>query len=368
MSDIINTGEQAASQPKSVIINDGGAALFRSLNGESTAICKVREIIEQVAVRNVPVLLIGESGVGKEVAARKLHYFSGRQGNFMAVNCATLREERIAEELFGITTGAFISEDRQGLLAKAHGGTLYLDYLHELPVTAQLMLLRVLEDGTFQPVGGQDTRSSDVRIIVGSHRDLRKCVEEGRVREDLYFRICVMPIEIPPLRERLDDLPALITELTARLSGRGLGKVSFNSSALASLQQHSWPGNVRELANLVERLSILRPDTMIGIEDLPSEYRFQPAITGDGQSAEEEQEVDFAAVRYRPTTLVAGQDNLTLHSLTDTGLQQCLDDFARQIIEVALADCEGVTGLAAIRLHMEERQLREQLGSLQQVQ
>jgi two-component system response regulator FlrC len=237
--------------------------------GPSEAGREVEQRIRAVAAADATVLLTGESGTGKEVAARMIHEWSPRRnGPFLAVNCAALSAGLLESELFGHEKGAFTGADRmrRGRFELADGGTLLLDEVSEIEPALQAKLLRVLQEKTFERVGSSRPRRTDVRIIATTNRDLAAEVEAGRFRRDLYFRLNVVPITLPPLRERREDIPALVLALLRRLPG-GAGR-TVAPEAMRLLEQHSWPGNVRELANLLERIVVLSPAPVIRAEDV----------------------------------------------------------------------------------------------------
>jgi DNA-binding NtrC family response regulator len=238
----------------------GGCALI----GSSPAMRRARELIEQLAGTNATTVLIeGETGTGKEVVAREIHSRSGRAaGLFLGVNCAALPEALVETELFGHDRGAFTTArtERAGVIEAASGGTVLLDELGDLPATGQAKLLRLLENKTFRRVGGVGERLADVRVIAATHKDLRCMVARGTFRSDLYFRLNVVRIELPPLRERPEDVSTLAACFIARFNER-LGRAvrGISAGALDALERHSWPGNVRELRNVIERAFILFP-------------------------------------------------------------------------------------------------------------
>ncbi|MBU2321955.1 MAG: sigma-54 dependent transcriptional regulator, partial [Gammaproteobacteria bacterium] len=250
--------------------------LFRSLVGTSRAIQHVRQMMQQVADTEASVLILGESGTGKEVVARNLHYHSKRrEAPFVPVNCGAIPAELLESELFGHEKGAFTGAitSRAGRFELANGGTLFLDEIGDMPLPMQVKLLRVLQERTFERVGSNKTIETNVRIIAATHKNLEQMIEDGTFREDLYYRLNVFPIDMPSLRERVEDLPLLLNELISRLENEKRGSIRFNSAAIMSLCRHDWHGNVRELANLVERLAILHPYGVIGVNELPKKFR-----------------------------------------------------------------------------------------------
>ena len=228
--------------------------------GNSSAVTQLRLLIEKIAPTNSRILITGPAGSGKEVAARLIHARSRRSGNaFVAVNCATMEPERIETELFGMESAE--GPRKTGLFELAHNGTLYLDEVSDMPLETQGKILRVLIDQTFTRVGGQTRVQVDARVVCSSTRDLRVETEAGRFREDLYHRLNVVPVRVPSLAERRDDIPLLVGHFMKRLSAAaGLPMREIGDDAMAMLQTHNWPGNVRQLRNIVERLLILASD------------------------------------------------------------------------------------------------------------
>ena len=240
-------------------------------------------MVERVAHSNSTVLLTGESGTGKEVVARLLHGTSGRSsGPFIAVNCGAIPETLVESELFGHVKGAFTgaSEARPGRFLQAHGGTLFLDEVGELPLTIQVKLLRVLQEREVTPVGNGHSRAIDVRIVAATNLDLEAMVRGGRFRQDLYYRLEVLPIHLPALRERSEDIPILARHFLDVMSRRLDRVMGLGDDALALFRLYAWPGNVREMENLFERLVILNQTGMITAQDLPA--RMRDATTVDG--------------------------------------------------------------------------------------
>ena len=244
--------------------------------GTSEALQRLRRVIAQVAPFDTTVLILGESGTGKEVAARALHVASARaKGPFVALNCGAVPAELLESELFGHEKGAFTGAlaARKGRFEMAEGGTLLLDEIGDMPLAMQVKLLRVLQERCFERVGGTQTLKCNVRVIAATHRDLEAQMARGGFREDLYYRLNVFPIEMPALRERIEDLPLLIRAIGSRLAAEGRGELRFDADALAALAAYPWPGNVRELHNLVERLAVLHPGATVGVRELPPRYR-----------------------------------------------------------------------------------------------
>ncbi len=254
--------------------HSGAAAPLPGLIGRSAAMERVFRLIENLEHSEATVLLSGESGTGKEVVARAIHTHSPRRvGPFVAVNCGALPGELLESELFGHVRGAFTGavRDRVGRFEAAAGGTLFLDEVADLPLHLQVKLLRVLQERVFERVGENRVRTTDARIVAASNLDLRRAVQEGRFREDLYYRLRVVPIEIPPLRERREDIEPLATFLLARVGARQGRALRFSPDTLRLLLAHPWPGNVRELENALEYAVAVCKGQTIAPEDLPVE-------------------------------------------------------------------------------------------------
>lgn len=244
----------------------------RGLVGNSPGMCRLRAEIEQVAPSEATVLILGESGTGKEVVARLIHRLSNRAGKpFVPINCGAIPAELLESELFGHEKGAFTGaiSARAGRFELAEGGTVFLDEIGDMPLPMQVKILRVLQERTFERVGGRQTLTADVRIIAATHRDLETHIEEGSFRQDLYYRLNVFPLETLPLRELRTDIPLIIDALARRFAADGRSVGRLTQRALATLAALPWPGNVRELANVVERLGILYPDQPIDVPQLP---------------------------------------------------------------------------------------------------
>ncbi|RJX67497.1 sigma-54-dependent Fis family transcriptional regulator [Vibrio sinensis] len=274
--------------------------LFRSLVGQSIGIQEVRHLIEQVSSTEANVLILGESGTGKEVVARNIHYHSSRRGGpFVPINCGAIPPDLLESELFGHEKGAFTGAitSRKGRFELADGGTLFLDEIGDMPMSMQVKLLRVLQERCFERVGGNNTIRANVRVIAATHRNLETMISDESFREDLYYRLNVFPIEMPALRERKEDIPLLLQELMTRMEAEGAQPICFTPRSINSLMEHDWPGNVRELANLVERMIILFPNSLVDVNHLPTKYRysdipeFQPDYSSFGSIEEQEREV-----------------------------------------------------------------------------
>jgi len=249
-------------------------AVPSSILGQSESVERLRSLILQCASSDAPVLLRGETGSGKELVSRALHDYSPRaQGPFIAINCGAIPEQLLESELFGHRKGSFTGAtcDRKGRFELANGGTLFLDEIGDMPSQLQVKFLRVLEEREVEPVGGGGKTKIDVRIVAATHRDLESMVEEGAFRADLLYRLNVIPITIPPLSERSDDVPSLLSHF-AQVHSSELDPIRFSERSVAVLQSYSWPGNVRELSNLVQRFSVLYPGQNIDMLLIPKEF------------------------------------------------------------------------------------------------
>ena len=336
--------------------------LFRSLVGTSRAIQNVRQMMQQVADTEASVLILGESGTGKEVVARNLHYHSKRrEAPFVPVNCGAIPAELLESELFGHEKGAFTGaiSNRAGRFELANGGTLFLDEIGDMPLPMQVKLLRVLQERTFERVGSNKTQNADVRIIAATHKDLEKMIEQGSFREDLYYRLNVFPIEMAPLRERVEDIPLLMNELISRMEHEKRGSIRFNSAAIMSLCQHDWAGNVRELANLVERMAIMHPYGVIGVSELPKKFRH----------VDDEDEEMISSIREdidERSLLAASVGASSSYSSTllpaeGLDLKDYLGNLEQGLIQQALDDAGGVVARAAERLRIRRTTLVEKM-------
>jgi len=328
--------------------------LFRSLSGSSRATRQVNKMIEQVADSDATVLILGESGTGKEVVARKLHFHSVRRGKpFVPVNCGAIPGDLLESELFGHEKGAFTGaiSARQGRFEMAEGGTLFLDEIGDMSMPMQVKLLRVLQERTFERVGSNKTIPCNVRIIAATHRNLESAIKSGDFREDLFYRLNVFPIEMPPLRERVEDIPVLVNDLIHRIENEKRGSVRLTPAAIAALSHYRWPGNVRELANLIERLAILHPYGVVDVADLPEKFR--PAMN------------PLDTVQLPQVSLSGEEPGTTVNAprLPRDGLdlKAHLNTLELSLIQQALDESDGIVAHAAKRLHMRRTTLVEKL-------
>ncbi|MCG6866381.1 MAG: sigma-54 dependent transcriptional regulator [Thiogranum sp.] len=330
--------------------------LFRSLVGTSRAVQMVRKLIQQVANSEANVLILGESGTGKEVVARNLHYYSNRRDKaFVPVNCGAIPGDLLESELFGHEKGAFTGaiSARQGRFELAEHGTLFLDEIGDMSLNMQVKLLRVLQERTFERVGSNKSIEADVRIIAATHRDLEEAITEGKFREDLFYRLNVFPIEMPPLRDRVEDVPLLVNELIRRIEHEKRGSVRLTQGAILALCQYNWPGNVRELANLVERMAILYPFGVVDIGDLPEKFQTD-TIAPETARLSEEILTSAQPMQYQ----LEAEPRLPRGGLD---LKEHLSNLEVGFIKQALDDANGVVAQAAKRLGMRRTTLVEKL-------
>ncbi|MCG9649521.1 sigma-54 dependent transcriptional regulator [Vibrio brasiliensis] len=348
--------------------------LFRSLVGQSHGIKEVRHLIEQVSSTEANVLILGESGTGKEVVARNIHYHSARRnGPFVPINCGAIPPDLLESELFGHEKGAFTGAitSRKGRFELAEGGTLFLDEIGDMPMPMQVKLLRVLQERCFERVGGNTTIRVDVRVIAATHRDLETMINDESFREDLYYRLNVFPIEMPALRDRKDDIPLLLQELMTRMESEGAQPICFTPRAINSLMEHEWPGNVRELANLVERMIILYPNSLVDVNHLPTKYRysdipeFQPEYNNLESVEEQERDAlqDIFSEDFSFESDLFQENENAPQSLPPEGvnLKEMLADLEVNMINQALEAQGGVVARAADMLGMRRTTLVEKM-------
>jgi len=256
---------------------------FEGIVGHSKSFLHILEQAARVAPRDTTVLIQGETGTGKELLARAVHHNSPRRNqSFVAINCGAIPKDLVESELFGYTRGAFTGAhaNKPGRIEAADGGTLFLDEIGELPLDSQVKLLRVLQEGEIPKIGANAPIKVNIRIIAATHRNLSAMVEDGTFREDLYYRLAIVPLRIPPLRERRDDIPELIDVLFQRAKERhGITNVSLSPTVRKRLTAYRWPGNVRQIENVLERLLVLSPSNIITEVDLPEELPQSPTLT-----------------------------------------------------------------------------------------
>jgi len=336
--------------------------------GNSGAVRRVRRMVEQVASFDTTVLITGESGTGKEVVARAIHAQSKRKDKpFVAVNCGAIPSELLESELFGHEKGAFTGAitSRKGRFELADGGTLFLDEIGDMSLPMQVKILRALQERSFERVGGVKSQRCDVRVIAATHRNLEEAIVKGSFREDLYYRLNVFPIETPPMRERLEDLPLLIEDIIGQLERSTRGSVRLAPETVSVLRAYHWPGNVRELSNLIERLAVLHPGATVRPQDLPSRYRpagmvipevVEPTVEPAFERAErpifaEMKVVDLMGVsKPDPVLPPAGVD-----------LKDHIEHIEASLIKQALAQSGGVVAHAAKLLNTRRTTLVEKL-------
>lgn len=326
--------------------------LFRSLVGDSEAIRQVRRLIEQVSNTEASVLILGESGTGKEVVARNIHALSARAGRpFVPINCGAIPAELLESELFGHEKGAFTGAitSRLGRFELANEGTLFLDEIGDMPLAMQVKLLRVLQERCFERVGSNKSIRVDVRIIAATHRNLEHAINDGRFREDLFYRLNVFPIEVPPLRARKNDIHMLFNELIARIEGQLKPGVCLMPATIEALSSYQWPGNVRELANLVERLTILFPNGIVGVDDLPMRFRKGNALSENGI---------LGCERDTLLQLIAHEQSLAGDTID---LKEHMVKTELALISQALDEADWVVAHAAVSLNMRRTTLVEKM-------
>ena len=365
--------------------------------GSSTELTQLRGLIKQCAASDAPVLLRGESGTGKELVSRALHSQSARVSNpFVAINCGAIPDQLLESELFGHRRGAFTGAtcDRKGRFELAHKGTLFLDEIGDMPSQLQVKFLRVLEEKVIQPLGGISEIEVDVRIVAGGHRGREEMVSEGEFREDLLYRLNVLPIRIPPLSERKEDIPELLAHFAESFAVNNQ-KVNFTKRSLLFLQAYSWPGNVRELSNLVQRFSVLYPGKTIELSKIPEDFLSQELIHmtrfSGGPALEEEFEGSSEVADGSKDNHVIGNEpefndlqsefneqegmdfeqiielSNTITALPDAGLptKDLLNNLESNLIRTALDQTDGNVSKASDLLQMGRTSLIQKINKYQ---
>ncbi|MCC7284220.1 MAG: nitrogen regulation protein NR(I) [Acetobacteraceae bacterium] len=333
------------------------------LIGRSSAMQDIYRAIARLTTTDLTVMVTGESGTGKELVARALHEFGRRRaGPFVAVNMAAIPRELIESELFGHERGAFTGAHSrsQGRFEQASGGSLFLDEIGDMPPEAQTRLLRVLQEGEFTAVGGRAPVKVDVRIIAATHRDLRSAIREGRFREDLFYRLNVVPIRLPPLRERPEDVALLARHFLSRARAAGLAPKQLDPLALERLKAHRWPGNVRELENLMQRLAALYPQETIGEEVIAAELA-EAAGFADPESFSQPASLSAAVERHLRQFLAASQDGLPGSGVYD----RVIAEVERPLIRMILSATRGNQIRAAQILGLNRNTLRKKIRELE---
>ena len=331
------------------------------LIGRSPAMQEIYRILARLMGTDLTVLIAGESGTGKELVARALHDYGKRRDRpFVAVNMAAIPRELIESELFGHEKGAFTGATARapGRFEQADGGTLFLDEIGDMPLEAQTRLLRVLQENEFTSVGGRTPIRANVRIIAATHRDLRQLVSHGLFREDLYYRLNVIPIRVPPLRERVEDIPELVRHFQSGLASEGLPAKSLDSGAMERLRAYKWPGNVRELENLIRRLSALYSHETISVDVVEAELSSESLA---GVSATEAHEgLSGTVERHLKAYFNAHGDELPAFGLYD----RVLREVERPLIELSLSATRGNQIRAAHLLGLNRNTLRKKIREL----
>ena len=332
------------------------------LIGRSPAMQEIYRVIARLTQTDLTVMIMGESGTGKELVARALHdYGKRRHGSFVAVNMAAIPKELVESELFGHERGAFTGATNRGVgrFEQAEGGTLFLDEIGDMPLEAQTRLLRVLQQGEYTTVGGRMPIRTDVRIIAATNRDLRQLISQGLFREDLYYRLNVVPLRLPPLRERVEDIPDLVRHFLRKAEDEGLPHKTLDNDALDMLRRHRWPGNVRELENLIRRLAVLQSGDAISAGSVSAELK-EPAKTFAADSGEGPQSLAASVEQYLTQYFLAQGDRLPPPGVYDRIVQEV----ERPLISICLAATRGNQIRAAQLLGLNRNTLRKKIRDL----
>jgi len=363
LKDLTGIVERALSKTKKVVpAHDRDHNEERlPLIGRSPAMQEIYRVIARLTQADLTVMISGESGTGKELVARALHdYGKRRNGSFVAVNMAAIPKELIESELFGHERGAFTGATGKGVgrFEQAEGGTLFLDEIGDMPLEAQTRLLRVLQQGEYTTVGGRMPIKTDVRIIAATNRDLRQLIQQGLFREDLFYRLNVVPMRLPPLRERKEDIPDLVRHFLHKAEGSGLPAKRLDTQAIERLKIHTWPGNVRELENLVRRLVVLNPDEVISENAVAAELaQLSQSIPVSDQ---EDLSLSQMVERYLSTHFAEFGDRLPPAGLYD----RILHEVEKPLIAISLAAARGNQIRAAQLLGVNRNTLRKKIREL----
>ena len=333
------------------------------LIGRSPAMQEIYRVIARLTGTDLTVLIVGESGTGKELVARALHDYGRRRGEtFTAINMAAIPRELVESELFGHEKGAFTGavSRSSGRFEQARGGTLFLDEIGDMPLDAQTRLLRVLQDGQYTTIGGREPIRADVRIIAATHRDLRQLIREGRFREDLFHRLNVVPLRLPPLHERTEDMPALARHFLKAAADAGLPAKILDSGALEELISYDWPGNVRELQNLLWRVAALHAQDVIDADVIRAELAASVASARTSELQEDADNLGAAVTRHLRAYFAAHQDTLPAAGLYG----RVLREVERPLIDQALRATRGNQLMAANLLGLNRNTLRKKIRDL----
>ncbi len=331
------------------------------LIGRSPAMQEIYRVIARLTQTDLTVMIMGESGTGKELVARALHdYGKRRHGNFVAVNMAAIPKELVESELFGHERGAFTGATNRGIgrFEQAEGGTLFLDEIGDMPLEAQTRLLRVLQQGEYTTVGGRTPIKTDVRIIAATNRDLRQLITQGLFREDLYYRLNVVPLRLPPLRERVEDIPDLVRHFLRKAEDEGLPAKTLDAESLETLRRHRWPGNVRELENLIRRLAVLHSGDSIPASAILAELK-EP-VRGPAEEGGESESLSGSVERYLTQYFLAQGERLPPAGVYD----RVLAEVERPLLSICLAATKGNQIRAAQLLGLNRNTLRKKIKDL----
>jgi len=363
LRELIAVVERALSAPLSAPAGDEVEDEQLPLIGRSPAMQEIYRAIARLMGTDLSVLINGESGTGKELVARALHDFGKRRaGPFVAINMAAIPRELIESELFGHERGAFTGAAQRsaGRFEQAKGGTLFLDEIGDMPFEAQTRLLRVLQEGEYTSVGGRAPIRADSRIIAATHRDLSQLIRQGAFREDLFYRLNVAPIRIPPLRERTADIPALVRHFAAQAAKEGLPAKVLDEAAMERLRRYRWPGNVRELENLVRRLAALYSQEVIGVDVIESELAAAPAELPVSTELLSDEGLGSAVERHINEYFVAHKGAMPAAGLYD----RVLREIERPLIVATLVATRGNQIKAAHVLGLNRNTLRKKIREL----
>ncbi len=364
LKELLAVVERALAAPPSAAV--GGEEVEGEklpLVGRSAAMQEIYRTVARLTTTDLTVMITGESGTGKELVSRALHdYGKRRAGPFVAINMAAIPRELIEAELFGHERGAFTGALNRGIgrFEQAAGGTLFLDEIGDMPPEAQTRLLRVLQEGEFTTVGGRQPIKANVRIVAATHRDLRQLIRQGLFREDLFYRLNVVPIRLPPLRERMEDIPLLARHFLDRARASGLPAKQLSPEAMDALKAHAWPGNARELENLMRRLAALYAQEVIGADAVAAELAeaVQPAgPDGQAMPATLEQAVE----RHLATFMAAHKDGMPVRDL----YERVLAEVERPLLRLALGATRGNQIKAAAMLGLNRNTLRKKIRELE---